>query len=580
VNKTDRALLGRFWRDFGAHYVGWLLLAGLLMMIEGGSLGLISYYVKPMFDQVFVAGNQAMIWGISLTLFMLFAARGIGAFGQQALTMYVGLKIIAQLQQQLLAHLLTLDMAFYHQHPPGALLERVRGDTQTLQQVAASAVIIIGRDSFTLVALLSVALYIDWQWMMIVLISVPLLVLPVWWVQQQVRRASYTARQASAMISSRVDEIFHGIKAIKINNAQAHESQRFATTLAQFLKEQFHAELGKAALPSLIDIIAGIGFVGVMIYGGQQIINGDKTVGDFMSFFTALALLFDPLRRLTGVGGQVQAALASLERLYQLFDHQPTLHNLPNAHHFSAAAKGDIRFVNVNFAYTPQHPVLHELNLVAPLGKITALVGPSGAGKTTVFNLLTRLIAPQSGEIYLGEQALSQLDMASLRDHIALVSQDSTLFDETIAQNVQYGRFTANLDQVQLAADQALVSEFCASLPLGLHTPAGVRGENLSGGQRQRVIIARAMLKNCPILLLDEATSALDQETEQKIQRALQQAAAGRTVLVIAHRLSTILHADVIHVLNQGRVVESGQHHQLLARQGLYARLYRQMTRA
>ena len=372
-------MLVRFWRDYVHAYTGILLLAGVFMMVVGGSLGLVSYYVKPMFDEIFVSGDQDAITELSVIMFFIFAARGLAAFLQRSLTMYVGLNVIADLQRNLLSHLLTLDAVFYHRHAPGALIERVRGDAQTLQQVSSNALIIIGRDTFSLIALLAVALYIDWKWMAIALLSAPLIVLPVWMVQKLVRKTTYAAREASASISSRLDEIFHGFKAIKINNTETHESERFSAGIRQFVKEEYKAELGKAALPSLIDIIAGLGFVGVMIYGGQQIIAGEKTVGDFMSFFTALALVFDPLRRLTGVGGQLQAALASLERLYQLFDARAAIENPASPLPFDHTANGDIRFERVTFAYDAHKPVLQNLSFVVPQGKMTALVGPSGA---------------------------------------------------------------------------------------------------------------------------------------------------------------------------------------------------------
>ncbi len=543
------------------------------MTIEGGALGLLAYYIQPMFDDIFIAGDTSSLMPISLAIFAIFLARGLGAFGQRSLTIRIGLKVITNLQKDLLKHLMTLDSGFYNHHSPGALIERVRGDSQALQGFAANALMTLGRDTVSLISLLSVAIYVDWKWTLVAFIGVPVLVFPIFLIQQLIRRKTRFARHTSADISTRLDEIFHGIKAIKLNNTQSHESKRFEKGVNTYLKAQSQSEYGKAALPALIDVVAGFGFVGVMILGGQDIMNGDKSVGEFMSFFTALALIFDPIRRLTNIGGAVQAALASMERIFFLFDQKAEIVNLPKAT-APKNPKGDIQFREVEFAYGDK-TVLNKLSFTAPAGKTTALVGPSGAGKTTVFNLLTRLEEPQQGCIELGDENISDIHMDALREQISVVSQESALFDETIAQNIGFGRLTASEDEISLAAKTALVTEFADLLPEKLDALAGPRGSKLSGGQRQRVVIARALLRDAPVLLLDEATSALDTNTEQLIQAALEQASKGRTTIVIAHRLSTIRDADIIHVMQDGQVVESGTHDQLMEKAGAYMELHK-----
>ncbi len=568
-------LLYRAWNDYLKRRIGLLVVATGLMMIDGGSLGLLSYYIKPMIDDIFIAGNTAAILPIAVIIFFIFLARGLGSYGQRSLTAYVSLGVVTDLQRDLSQHLLSLDSAFFHKHPPGALLERVRGDSQTLQSVASNALIVVGRDSFSFISLVVVAVSVDWQWTLVAFVGLPLLALPIISLQNYVRKATRLARQASADLSTRLDEIFHGYKAIKTNRMEDYEQQRVGAGVESFRRQQFRSERGKAAIPSLIDIVSGVGFVAVMVYGGQQIIDGEKTLGDFMSFFAALALLFDPIRRLAAVGAALHAASVSLERLYGLFDELPEIVNHPGARDL-AQPKGDIEFNNVTFAYQPQQPVLNGLSFTAPAGKMTALVGPSGAGKTTVFNLLTRFEEPGSGSITVGGQDLAEVKLESLRQHIAMVSQETALFDESVHHNIAYGRLDAGDAAIKAAADLAQVTDFLSELPAGLDTPAGPRGSNLSGGQRQRVIIARAMLRDAPILLLDEATSALDSGTENKIQAALEQVAKGRTTIVIAHRLSTIRNADLIHVIIDGQVVESGRHEELLRRKGAYTRFYRQ----
>lgn len=578
-NKQSRALLLRAWREYVRRHIGLLLIAGVLMAVDGGSLGLISYYIKPMIDEIFIAGDKSAIYPIAGAMFAIFMARAISAYSQRSLTSYVSLRVVSDIQSNLSKHLLTLDSAFFHRHPPGELLERVRGDSSSLQSVASNALIVMGRDVFSLISLVIVAALVDWQWTLVAFVGLPLLALPVMWLQNFIRRTTRKARVASADLSTRLDEIFHGYKAIKTNRMEEYEHDRVGVGIDSFRRQQFKSERGKAAIPSLIDIVSGVGFVAVMAYGAQQIIDGDKTLGDFMSFFAALALLFEPVRRLATLGGALNAAAVSLERLYGLFDEKPTIVDRPGAQPL-AHPDGDIEFDNVTFSYGASQPVVDGLSFTAPAGKVTALVGPSGAGKTTIFNLLARFEEPQRGTIRIGGQEITAATLASLRQNIAMVSQETALFDESIHHNIAYGRLDASEAEINAAAEMAQLTEFIADLPDGLNSPAGPRGCNLSGGQRQRVIIARALLRNAPILLLDEATSALDSGTETKIQAALDQVAKGRTSIVIAHRLSTIRNADLIHVVIAGKVIESGRHDDLLRQDGAYARLYRQFEHA
>lgn len=554
-----------------------LLLAGLFMVVEGAAIGLIVYMIQPMFDQVFLAADPgAMLW-VALLLFAILLARALGGFIQRVLVMRVGLGVITQIQRDLLQHLLRLDLDFFNQNGPGSLIERVRGDAQALQSFASNALITLGRDSISLLSLLIVALLIDWRWTLIALIGIPLLILPIAGVQKWILRTSRQARKSAAQLSNRLDEIFHGIKAIKLYGVESHEHQRFGQQTDLFLQAQQRAETGKAVLPAIIDVVAGLGFAAVVIYGGQQIITGDKTLGQFVSFFGAMLVMFDPLRRLSNVSGAISMASASLERIYELFDQQARIISPAELAQPLNWAQADIEFSQVCFAYGEQ-PVHRQLSFVAKAGQMTAFVGSSGSGKSTIFNLLARLIEPSSGAIRLGHVALSSLPLAPLRQQLAVVSQESALFDESLADNIRLGHLAASDAQVQAAAEQALVTEFAQAWPDGLDTVAGPRGSNLSGGQRQRIVIARALLRQSPILLLDEATSALDNQTEQRLQQLLLAQAQGKTTLVIAHRLSTVRQADCIHVLDQGQVVESGTHEQLMAMAGHYHRLHRQLA--
>jgi ATP-binding cassette, subfamily B, bacterial MsbA len=563
-------LLSRVWRDYLKSRAFLVVVAAILMAVDGGSVGLLTYYVKPMIDDVFIARDSTAIVPIASVLFGIFAVRAFASFGQRTLTAAIGLRVVADMQANLSAHLMTLDSQFFSKNSPGNLIERVRGDTQTIQTTASNALIIIGRDFVTLIALIAVAVSIDWKWTLIAFIGLPVLALPVNFLHKLVQRATLKSRLAAAELSTRLDEIFHGIKAIKANRMEKHEEDLAKAGIDDFRHRTMQAERGKAALPSIVDLIAGLGFVAVMVYGGQEIVEGNKTLGDFMAFFASLALLFDPIRRLAGVGGQLQAAAVSLDRIYELLDERPQIVDASDAAAIQQP-RGNIEFEDVQFAYAADQPVLRGLSLRAESGKMTAIVGPSGAGKSTLFNLLCRFEEPSSGNLSIGGQPLSKILISELRDSIALVTQETALFDESIYQNISCGRTDVSEEQVMQAAKTALVTDFIGEMPEGIHSSAGPRGSNLSGGQRQRVVIARALLRNVPILLLDEATSALDSKTEKRIQDAMDTILGGKTSIVIAHRLSTVRKADRIYVMDEGLVVEEGTHDELMVAGGAYA---------
>ena len=565
-----KRLLGRLWREHVSDYWKRMLLALGLMAIEGATLGAAAYLIQPLFDEVLVTGDGTMITWAAFAIAGILLLKAIAGFGQRLIIVSIGLKVVIALQSRLLNHLLSLDGRFFQDNAPGALIERVRGDTSALQSLASTALMSAGRDTISLISLLTVMFLNDWTWTLLALVGVPLMFFPVVLLQRLIRGFTMSAREAASRLSTQMDEIFHGMQSIKVNRLEAHQSREFRSEVGQFLGQQMRAERSKAATPAMVDVMAALACMLVLLVGGAEIVAGEKTVGQFMSFFTALALVMDPVRRLSSLSASIQAALASLQRIYEVLNARPTILNPATPKPLSP---GDIVFDDVHFAYGDA-PVLNGLSFRAAEGKTTALVGPSGAGKSTVFGLMTRLIDPVSGRITIGDTATTEAELDRLRDSIAVVGQETALFDQSIAQNIRLGRLDASEAEIRAAAEAASVTDFADALPGGLETTVGPRGSTLSGGQRQRVAIARAMLRDAPILLLDEPTSALDAKSEQLVQEALTRLSHGRTTLVIAHRLSTIRDADLIVVMDKGRVVEEGTHAGLMAAEGAYARLH------
>jgi ATP-binding cassette, subfamily B, bacterial MsbA len=575
---TSRQLFGRFWRSYLRPHLPVMVLAFLVMVLEGSTLGLLSYMLEPLFDRVFApGGSDALIWvgGAILALFLI-----------RALTSIIGRWLLARVNQRsagamqvdLLRHLLTLDASFYQEHSPGTLIERVQGDTMAAQGASSLLIGGVGRDVVALIGLFIVAIGIDPFWTLAAFIGAPLLLLPAWVLRRYLRRKAILTREQAGLRVTRMDEIFHGIQAVKLNRMEDYQTSRFQRIIQTIVRAEEKTALARAAMPALVDIVTGIGFFAVLMLGGSEVAAGTRTTGEFMAFFTAMALTFQPIRRLSDLAGQWQVAEASLERVFTLFDTQPSGTRPKVSRALPAPGAPEIRFENVSFSY-PERPVLNGLSFTAEAGKVTALVGSSGAGKSTVFQLISALIEPQSGRIVIGGVDVQDLSLFDQRALLASVSQDAALFDETLRENLLLGRSDRTPAQLAQALRDAEVASFVDTMQLGLDTPAGTRGSALSGGQRQRVAIARALLADAPVLLLDEATSALDTRTEAAVSNALSRAQAGRTTLVIAHRLSTVKGADKILVLDRGRLVEEGTHDSLIARNGVYAQLHEAQLR-
>ena len=561
------------WSDYLKDYKGMIIIAIILMIIEVSTFGLLSYFIEPMFDQVFAKGDHTAIKWVSLSVAGIFILRAFSAFFNKLVTIYIGQKVVAGIQKNMVRHLLTFSPNFFQKNSPGSLIERVRGDTAVVERIWATVLAGSFRDLIAVFSLLIVAISIDPIWAMIALLGAPLLIIPVFFLRKLIQKTSRNSRSAAADLATRLDEIFHGISSIKLINGEKKEHSKFANRLNKFVTNSISSEAGVAAIPSLMDIIAGIGFVGVLTYGGYQIIEGTKTVGEFMSFFTAIALLFEPIRRLGTIGGAWQTVFTNLERIRNIFDLDadivPSQTNPPKDVNFT----NDIKFDNVHLSVN-EKDILRGITFTAQAEKTTAIVGPSGAGKTTLFNLIGRLIDPDKGSVEIGNISVKDISLEELRHNLSYVSQDSWLFDESIEENIKIGNPDASPEDYKKAIISANANDFIDEMPDKEKTPVGPRGSNLSGGQRQRIAIARVILRNTPILLLDEPTSALDNEAESQITKTISSLSGGRTTLIIAHKISTIKDSDHIIVLDHGLIIDQGTHSDLIDRCETYKSLY------
>ncbi len=574
IEYDKKPLLKWFWSLYVREHFALLFIALIFMSIEGSMLGLLSYSIKFLFDNVLVSKDTSSIFFVAVVIFSIFSIRAIAGFVHRLLTVNVCQKIIKVIQDLMVAHLLNMDVGFHQKNSPGILMDRVRADSKALSESVGEAFMTVGRDGFSLISLLAVVFFIDWKWSLTAFLGIPFLVLPILLLQGLVRSRAGENRDYESKANVRLDEIFHGITDIKLNRAEGRERNKFFDILQLTHKVRLRLEAGMAGIPAMIDVIAAIGFLAVMVFGAIDITSGSKTIGEFMSFFTAMALIFEPLRRLSNVSGNIQVAMASLERVFKIFEEKSSI-VFPTLSRFEKKFdKIGIKFDRVHFSYADKK-VLENITFEIEEGTSNAIVGYSGSGKTTLFNLITRLIDPNSGLIKLNSTNIKDLSLKDLRSLISVVRQDGMVFDETILENIRFGKPTASDIEIREAAKMAYVDEFTNELKYGLNTVVGPRGSTLSGGQRQRISIARAFLRASPLLLLDEPTSALDSKSEELIQKSLSNLAKYSTTITIAHRLSTIVNCDKVVVLDNGKIVGSGKHSKLLRENSLYSNLFK-----
>ncbi len=553
-------------------HLGRLACAGLLMVVGAATTGGYAWVIEPVLNDIFVDRNGALLLAVPALIVGLFALKGLAGYGETVLVNRVGQRIVADLQTRLYAHLVRLDLAFFHATPSGELVARFTNDANYVRAAVSTALTGMVKETLTVVALVAVMFYQDWGLAAVSFFAFPLALVPVVGIGRRMRRAATRAYDTVGRFSAFLAETIQGVRQIKAYGMEAHEAGR-ARALSDELYRRITKSLRVKALAGpVMETLAGVTIAVVVLYGGSQVVAGSTTPGAFFSFVTALLLAYQPLKAITNLNNAVQEGLAAAERLYAVMDRSPAVAEAPDARALAVTA-GAIRFEDVHFSYG-ERTALNGASFEVPAGRAVALVGRSGAGKSTVLNLILRFFDADAGRVTIDGQDVRGVTFASLRAVLALVAQDATLFNDTVGANIRYGRPGASEAEVEAAARAAAAHDFIAALPAGYDTVVGEQGVALSGGQRQRVAIARAILRDAPILLLDEATSALDPESEQAVQVALDHLKRGRTTLVIAHRLATVLAADTIVVMDKGRVVERGRHAELMARGGVYARIY------
>ncbi|MBI1820798.1 MAG: lipid A export permease/ATP-binding protein MsbA [Nitrospirae bacterium] len=551
-----------------------LVVAAICAVFVSLLTALYAWLVRPVLDGIFIKKDATLLMVVPLAVLATSFFKGIFSYGQSYMMNYVGNKVIMDLRGKVYHHILQMPLGFHNRTASGQLMSNVMNDVGLMQSALSIAVKDVFQQTLTIIALAAVILYQNWKLAFFAFVVLPFAYYPLIKFGKRLRLVSRSGQEKIADLTTFLQETLSGIRLIKAFGTEEKEYLRFNIKSLQYFRNIMKGIQISETTSPLMEFIGGMGVAFIIWYGGFQVIQGVTTAGTFFSFMTACLFMYTPIRHLSLTHNTIQQTLGAAERLFQILD-APTEYQRETGTIELKTVQKSVSFKNVSFQYEGIETLaLNRINIDARIGDVIALVGESGSGKTTLINLIPRFYEPQEGEITIDDQNIKNITLSSLRNQIGIVSQDIVLFDESVKENIAYGMKNVSEGEIIQAAKSAHADSFISKLPRGYETLVGERGINLSGGERQRLAIARALLKNPPILILDEATSSLDSESEYMVQQALQILMKNRTTFVIAHRLSTIQNAKVILVLDRGRIVESGAHAELMARNGTYKKLY------
>ena len=572
ISMTNKEILIRLYSIIRPFRIK-LFVAMAAMILVAIFTGSQAYLVKDLLDKIFINKNEFHLKILPLVIIAVFLLKGVFYYIYFYILEQVGQTIIRDLRIRIFEHVHTQSLSFFSSMPTGTLISRVISDVNLMQGAVSNALVSSLRDFFQVIILLGVILYMNWKLALFSLIILPLAFISIVFFGRIFRRLSTRSQEETAKVSNILHETITGNRIVKAFGMEEYEGKRFRRQATKLFDVIIQDARFRSLQHPYMEFIGGIAIALIIWFGGNEVIKGTATPGTFFSFLTALIMAYDPVKGVSRINSTVQQGMAAASRVFALLDVKPEIADSAGAKELQPFSK-TIEFKNVIFAYGDDTPVLKNINLIIPKGEALAIVGPSGGGKTTLTNLIPRFFDIRKGQLLIDGHDVKEVTLKSLRNQIAIVTQQTILFNDTVRNNIAYGDPHRTADEITSAATAAHALDFIENLPQGFDTIIGEGGTRLSGGQRQRLSIARALLKNAPILILDEATSSLDTESEQAVQKALENLMHGRTTFVIAHRLSTIRNADRIVVIVGGRIVEEGKHDQLLALKGEYHKLY------